>query len=645
MFTFLSPGLRQNFPSSDGRYPFLRVLGVGALVVGSVTAIGAIAGSPSAQAASLSFTATTDSPWSSGENAGQNPSAVTVAGSTVTAGVKSVRVSFTTGSFTAVAGNQFTVGPCPSWLTATIGGTAANCYISGAMVSLSLPGDAAIASGSAVSLVYAANSMQSSTMNRTVTIGTYNGSHFDTTAIDSGTTTLSWPETVTFNANGGSGTMSPQTSSAAQALNTNTFTRAGFVFGGWAAFNGGPQTYADGATYPFTSSTTLWARWLATVTFDANGGTGTMAPQVDIGYKQLNANTFTRVGYTFGGWADSADSPYAPYSDQGFYNITASVTLYAFWTAASTTTTSTSTSTTSTTVVAATSTTSPSGTVPSGGGSAPAPSAENATTTTTKPVGMGDSELISELRQEQLTAPAGEAKLLVGGELVSASITQASDDLRESSPSERTPEQVSELQNLAASMVAQMQSSMGGATPSVSVRNTATGALIFGLMNDPVTGQPIGVPVESVVVATGGGLVLMAAGLDGQRPARIGLDGTLEIPEGGFVSVVAGGLDPGANGEVVVMSTPRVIGEFVVSSSGMVSEMAALPSDLATGNHTVVVTVGNEAASLGFRVVGKSGVQTLPSTGLEDIALIMWSFALLSSGVALLAIDRRRRRV
>ena len=68
--------------------------------------------------------------------------------------------------------------------------------------------------------------------------------------------------TVTFNANGGSGSMSDQTASTTTNLTTNSFTRSGYTFSGWnTAANGTGTSYADGASYPFTSSATLYAQW------------------------------------------------------------------------------------------------------------------------------------------------------------------------------------------------------------------------------------------------------------------------------------------------------------------------------------------------------------------------------------------------
>ncbi len=57
-------------------------------------------------------------------------------------------------------------------------------------------------------------------------------------------------KTVTFNANGGTGTMAPQNDNTPTALTTNTFTRTGYTFVGWNTVAGGTGTaYTNGATY------------------------------------------------------------------------------------------------------------------------------------------------------------------------------------------------------------------------------------------------------------------------------------------------------------------------------------------------------------------------------------------------------------
>ena len=71
--------------------------------------------------------------------------------------------------------------------------------------------------------------------------------------------------TVVFLANGGTGTMQNETVSVAATLTLNSFTRTGYTFNDWnTTANGSGTSYADGAMYAFTTSTTLYARWTAT---------------------------------------------------------------------------------------------------------------------------------------------------------------------------------------------------------------------------------------------------------------------------------------------------------------------------------------------------------------------------------------------
>ncbi len=70
--------------------------------------------------------------------------------------------------------------------------------------------------------------------------------------------------TVSFNANGGEGTMESQTISTSEGgtLNANTFTREGYNFLNWnTKADGTGESYADGATVNLTADTTLYAQW------------------------------------------------------------------------------------------------------------------------------------------------------------------------------------------------------------------------------------------------------------------------------------------------------------------------------------------------------------------------------------------------
>ncbi|MGA7834334.1 MAG: G1 family glutamic endopeptidase [Acidimicrobiales bacterium] len=142
---------------------------------------------------------------------------------------------------------------------------------------------------------------------------------------------------MTFNANGGTGTMATESSTTAQSLTSNAFSYSGYVFSGWNTIaNGSGTAYANGATYPFTASTTLYAQWTAlptyTVTFNANGGSGTMTPETSDVAEPLSANTFTNGTETFVSWNTNANGSGTAYANGASYPFTASTTLYAQWT-------------------------------------------------------------------------------------------------------------------------------------------------------------------------------------------------------------------------------------------------------------------------------------------------------------------------
>lgn len=145
---------------------------------------------------------------------------------------------------------------------------------------------------------------------------------------------------VTFSANGGTGTMAVQRieSGSSATLTANAFTRGGYTFAGWATDEYSSYVaYSDGAILKMgIADVTLFAVWAdnLTVTFNANGGMGTMPAQTIASGSSaaLNANAFTREGFTFTGWATTADAKKAAYSDkENFTMKKESVTLYAIW--------------------------------------------------------------------------------------------------------------------------------------------------------------------------------------------------------------------------------------------------------------------------------------------------------------------------
>ena len=142
--------------------------------------------------------------------------------------------------------------------------------------------------------------------------------------------------TVSFNANGGSGSMADVTEvSGTYTLPACTFTApAGKQFKGWATSASG--AVIAGTSIEVTANTTLYAVWedipavTYTVSFDANGGSGSMADVTGIsGTYTLPACTFTApTGKQFKGWATSASGAVIAGTT---IEVTANTTLYAIW--------------------------------------------------------------------------------------------------------------------------------------------------------------------------------------------------------------------------------------------------------------------------------------------------------------------------
>ncbi|KAB1155614.1 InlB B-repeat-containing protein [Flavobacterium luteum] len=149
--------------------------------------------------------------------------------------------------------------------------------------------------------------------------------------------------TLSFNGNtntGGSTTSQTIATDATATLNSNGFTKTGYTFAGWATTAGGVVAFADGASYTMgTANATLFAKWTAnnnTITFDGNtstGGSTTSQVIATAASANLNANGYTKAGFTFAGWATTAGGVVA-FADGASYTMgTANVTLFAKWTA------------------------------------------------------------------------------------------------------------------------------------------------------------------------------------------------------------------------------------------------------------------------------------------------------------------------
>ena len=102
-----------------------------------------------------------------------------------------------------------------------------------------------------------------------------------------------------------------------------------YTFTGWS-----PEVVVAEEDATYTAQYSATARVFYTITFNANGGEGSMEPQrFEVGVDTaLNTNAFTRESYNFIGWNTAADGSGATYADEGaILELTGDITLYAQW--------------------------------------------------------------------------------------------------------------------------------------------------------------------------------------------------------------------------------------------------------------------------------------------------------------------------
>ncbi len=164
--------------------------------------------------------------------------------------------------------------------------------------------------------------------------------------------------TVMFNANGGTiAETSRVVTNECAVGELPVTTRDGHTFDGWfTALDGGSRVSDETVV---TTNVTFYAHWTAvvvppgpepepepepqpepqpvlpqvwTVTFDANGGEGSMAAQMFTNgvVQALEVNAFTRFGWEFAGWATSVDGEVV-YGDGQWIAVSSGQTLYAQW--------------------------------------------------------------------------------------------------------------------------------------------------------------------------------------------------------------------------------------------------------------------------------------------------------------------------
>jgi hypothetical protein len=144
---------------------------------------------------------------------------------------------------------------------------------------------------------------------------------------------------ITFNNNGGSGSMSNQTvqHGVAQTISTNTFTRTNYIFDGWnTAADGTGTSYPAGDSITLNGSTTLWAKWTVVgydVIFVEQGGTNVPDNRYNQDVRTVVLPSTTLAGYTFRGWYTTSTGGVRIGGAGSSYTIngTGAVTYYAQW--------------------------------------------------------------------------------------------------------------------------------------------------------------------------------------------------------------------------------------------------------------------------------------------------------------------------
>ena len=143
--------------------------------------------------------------------------------------------------------------------------------------------------------------------------------------------------TLTYNANGGTGSIAPlvaaKNSSVTLSDGTGLTAPEGKGFLGWGT-TAGTTTPDITSPYTITENKTIYAIWtnLATLTYDSNGGTGSIDSITKPAGSAITLSDGTGLTHptnkTFGGWVTSASGTEVVTSP---YTLTEDTTLYAKW--------------------------------------------------------------------------------------------------------------------------------------------------------------------------------------------------------------------------------------------------------------------------------------------------------------------------
>ena len=221
-----------------------------------------------------------------------------------------------------------------------------------------------------------------------------------------------------------------------------------------------------------------------------------------------------------------------------------------------------------------------------------------AASTTTVPSTGGSTvsapTLVTSANQAALEATPGSAVAVINGQAVAVETVKVQENASAAAQQAVAKEIVAEITKLLPA----------GATNNIKVVKTTEGAELSGLMVNPEDpNEKLNVPVDSVtLVKAGNAAVLISALNQTNLPAEVS-GGVIEVTRGGVVSARAYGLPGSQSGEIVLMSTPRLLKTFTVAADGSYNGQVPLPTDIAFGSHTIVMATANAKMSLGINLV------------------------------------------
>ena len=242
-----------------------------ALTIGAAVPLALLSATPSQAAEITNFTVTSTGPLTAGQ---ANSAPIVVTFTTPTAITEDAYNS----AFVSIVGAIPVTTPSDDSCTGSVTvendkGLTTNCqyFVSPNIGTQSMGGGTDWPAGTTWTFTYAANTITlpyAATMN--VSGSTFLASTSPPTNFDSGRLAVNLvgyvapAKTVTFDANGGEGTMASQVASSGTPLTSNSFARSGFSFSGWNTLaNGNGTAFADAASFAFAADQTLYAQWAA----------------------------------------------------------------------------------------------------------------------------------------------------------------------------------------------------------------------------------------------------------------------------------------------------------------------------------------------------------------------------------------------